>query len=148
MNQKLTKILFLFIVFLIFGCSSDDDNNSNQTFLQLNNGSVWVLNGDGYWRLNNNLNNPISYYEIDDTEACYNILNTYIEEVESIEVIENSSSSLVIELQDSGDIGTFNLSVIDNGETLKVVILGNIYTPETLFLPKTNINVNSLLICN
>jgi hypothetical protein len=73
------KLIILLFIQLLFACSSDDDSQEYQTFLEKHNGIVWETSPDSnvtYIQRFMFTNNPkaiLSYFEEDGSENCTTI---------------------------------------------------------------------------
>ena len=102
----LTRQLFSFIILfslilLSNGCDDDGgDNNSCSTFLECQDDTVWEGQIDLflYFKINNNLNNPVEIYLQEDD--CY--YHSPINET-TFEIMENSKNTLKIKIMDDSD---------------------------------------------
>ena len=127
-------------------CSSDDGNTSN-TFLEIYDGTKWILSDDEtlYVRLNSDLNKLIEEWEFDESHNCYKYDDSF--EDWPYEIIENSKDKFVIKYSNEGNSKTLTLTV--QGEVLKAVVnhSGEENGIDTYYFDRTSINVDDLEIC-
>ena len=119
------KKILLLSVLLIFACSSDDSNDSNQTFLEKYNGILWEPTSEigwGEFGLIYFLNQDCFLYNYNACE-CYPL--------ENLTIITNQNNelryTLTIELQETQDgpvtevITTYQISVSEDESVMQVV---------------------------
>ena len=143
MKTKILKQKFLYFFILLSltvsfnGCSDDDEP---QTFLEKYDGTKWTFNGEGmYIRIIDNTNIILEEWYLDGDCYEYDTFNDGI-----IEIIENSTNKLVIQVTDDGEIETLTFTI--EGDVLTVVIT-DVDGFETVSLIKTSVNVDEFEIC-
>ena len=119
------KLILLLFIPLVFACSSDDeDNNSNETFLEKYDGVVWEINEDTtvYLRFNNDTLNWLTSYEFNEVNEyeCFNLIsdNPSVNFLILINSGDNFSYSAQYPDEDAGDV---YITVSDNGNILEIV---------------------------
>lgn len=147
-NTLLHIILILLTSISLISCSNDDD--TSDTFLKRFDNTEWDFFGDGeeYIKFQNDLRNPIVEWE--NGGNCYTYFNWSTLKV--LELIENSSDTLIVKWGAPGDIayGTYTFSI--EGESIKVSRTGYAdgnYGSGSVILVKISNNViDGLTICN
>jgi len=147
MKTKILKRNLLFISIILSlvvsfnGCSDDDDDIIQQTWLEKYDGTKWE-DGDGlYWRIIDNTNiileswyhdGPCYYHSISDGNVNF-------------EIIENSTNKLVFRVVEDDNTQTITFRV--NGDTLTVLLEYN-GRSETISFKKTAVNVDDFTLCD
>ena len=118
MKTKILKhnlIFFSIILSLIVsfnGCSDDEDDIIQQTWLEKYDGTKWE-DGDGlYWRIIDNTNTILESWYHDGPCYWYSIPNGNV----NLEIIENSTSKLVLHVIEDG-----NTLSLEDGAILKIL---------------------------
>ena len=119
------KLILLLFIPIVFACSSDDeDNNSNETFLEKYNGVVWEINEDTtvYIRFNNDTLNWLTSYEFNEVDGyeCGNLIsgNPSV----NFSILINSGDNFTYSNQYPGeDAEDVYITVSDNGNILEIV---------------------------
>jgi len=149
----LTRQLFSFIILfslilLSNGCDDDGgDNNSCSTFLECQDDTVWEGQIDLflYFKINNNLNNPVEIYLQEDD--CY--YHSPINET-TFEIMENSKNTLKIKIMDDSDDSFETITFSISNEVLSV---REVYTEngiediDTGTFTKSTKNLSSVTLC-
>lgn len=151
-RKLLTFIILLGLIFSISNCNSDDDiPPTSNTFLELYDGTTWVISDDDenltYIRLISNENSFAEAWEYWDVEDCYEHDNSVLEG--SIEIIENSKDRFIVKVVIEGYTETVTISM--QGESLKVVVnwADNGESGENIsYLDRTLVDVDALKICD
>ena len=126
------KLLFLFTTLLLISCSSDENEESTQTFLEKYDGVGFLYamtqqdldtvnyggsvgDENGYF-FSNTVGNEVIYVEEDDgVWYCdVDIAGGGIDDNGTVEIIENSATLVVKITQDDGYSWTITFSVSDN----------------------------------
>lgn len=120
--MKKTILLSLLIISMIsIGCSSDEDNNPTQTFLEKYDGVVWLQDSttsvDDYALLIQLLNSSKSFI---DNEMPYGIDGeSYCDTETMSNITVNEEDTLVV----SFGTETYTLTVTNSGEDLKMEVI-------------------------
>jgi hypothetical protein len=128
------KLIFLFLTVLIFGCSSDEESVSEQTFFEKYSGVVWQedTTNSYLFRFQNILNEnvlTVNTYFVEEEEVNCQSATRLISEF--FNVSENSAS-----LNELG--GTTIITATNNGNNLTIVYSDDPEYPEYYF--RTNLN--------
>ena len=148
-NNFFYLFVLLGLIISLNGCSSDDE--TTKTFLEKYDGTSWLVpisEETVYIRINDDLIKFIEEWEYYESNDCYEYEDHFFEEG-TFEVIENSENKLIVEYNYEGDTETLTLTV--QGDTLKVVVdysFDGETGQEILFLTKSSINVDDLVICS
>ena len=135
------KLILLLFIPLVFTCSSEEDNNSNETFLERYDGIIWedIGNEDwGFHRFNNDLSNWYTIYDPSTTADV--VCNNIGDQINSYDLLnpENPYGFYIVLMINSEDIFQYNnyyidengvpelssryiFTVTDNGNTLDFV---------------------------
>ena len=138
--------LYLFVliglVVSFSNCTSDDDADiQSKTWLEIYDGTKWE-DGDGlYWRIIDNTNTILESWYHDGPCYWYSIPNGNV----NLEIIENSTSKLVLHVIEDGNTETVILRV--NGDTLTVLFEYN-GESDTLSFKKTTVDVDDFTLCD
>lgn len=139
------KILYIFVLISLaisFNGCTDDNDVPIQTLLEKYDGTKWVNTDEisFYLRLNDNTNKLVETWIL--FGDCY--FYSYDLESDSVEIIENSNSKLIIRYTDDGDITTITITIQE--DVLKVFVQDDGET-ETILFDKTSVNVDAFDIC-
>ena len=147
MKTKILKhnLLFFSIILSLIvsfnGCSDDEDDIIQQTWLEKYDGTRWE-DGDGlYWRIIDNTNTILESWYHDG--PCY--WHSIPEGNENFEIIENSTNKLVFRVVEDDNTQTITFRV--NGDTLTVLLEYN-GRSETISFKKTAVNVDDFTLCD
>ena len=115
------NLFFLFLCLILFNCSSNDDDNTNdnpsRTFLENYAGTGWLQDNNFFLRFINNLSAPIETWSVSTDCYSYELLNLA---EDNIEITENSENRLILKYGPSdGYSGTFTLTVSGNNMELE-----------------------------
>jgi len=147
MKTKILKhnLLFFSIILSLIvsfnGCSDDEDDIIQQTWLEKYDGTKWE-DGDGlYWRIIDNTNTIIESWYHDGPCYAYYISDGNV----IFEIIENSTNKLVFHVIEDGNTQTVTLRV--NGDTLTVLFEYNDKS-DSISFKKTTVDVDDFTLCD
>lgn len=151
LNFNAMLIMALFVLSL--GSCSDDDDESDKSFLEVHGGTVWKLGEpeDGlsvYAKINSTASNPFEIWVYDTGGACYQYQS--ITDEGSPEVVQNRENK--VEIRIGGTTGEYAiLTMTISGDILRVELNsydeGSLIEEEKFILERTNENVDSLVKC-
>jgi hypothetical protein len=148
------KLIYILVLSLfVFNCSKDDDENTNTTFLEKYENTVWYSSENdapSYIRFINNENNPLEYWI--DLDDCYNYyLDTFYE---GDTISKNSNDTLEFTyLESDGGVeykDIITLTVSGNSIEVKFKYYENneLYESGTQNFTKSSIDVDSFNLCD
>lgn len=165
-SQRLFGILtFIILMATLSGCCCDeDDNNNTKTYLELYEGTTWVIDDTGgvpdleslpdYFRMLNNEDKILEGWKAtryDNEYDCYIYLDGINVEGGNMTVTENSENKLIIKITyGSTETETFTCTVQNDILTIVYLYEEDGQSPETntITYNKTDVDVDSLTICS
>lgn len=141
--------VILLFCFLLTTTSCDSDDEPSPTFLETHAGTVWEGQTDFliYVEINNNLNNPLDLYMLD--EDCY--IYAPLDEDE-FEILENSQHTFQFKIIDHSD-NSYEITTLSYSNNKISVI--SVYKEEgyedeidTAVFTKSTKDIASLTICS
>ena len=160
-NYSIRKLLSLFILFsIINSCSKDDSDTACTTFLECQEGAVWIDNGSytdeiAYIRFVNNENSVLEVFNkfLPQKRDCFN--NYYISQTwGEINIVENTVNKIeFVILPPEWELNTVEFTFIESDENLNLTFCiydeeGNLLEATESVLIKSTVNVDELPLCD
>lgn len=148
--KRLMRFIVLILAVFTFSISCSDRGDEFQTFLEMYDGTEWLLSNDNidktiYIRLNNYKSKLVEEWDYNSEFDCYGYCCN-IFDAGNFEFEENSMEKLVV-IYDEG-VGPFeSMTFTIQGHTLKVVITFFEWENETVYFNKASVSVDDLEIC-
>lgn len=153
--------LLLGVCFLFVYCSDDDNEEINvvgcETFLECQDATVWkqiqIVDNEmftSYFKLNDNIDNPLEIYSYDDKDGCYYYMD--MTQADGLfEIMENSKNKLSVRITgDANDKTEWDMT-IESGR-LKIDIRNYennvMYESIQVTLERSSIDTDKLALCD
>lgn len=148
------RLVFLLLALTSVSCSDDDDDKKiDETLLETLDKTKWVFDGIGfpaiYLRFNDSNTNFLELWAAIAEDECYIYGNS--SDDDTLTIIENSKSKLVIKATESSDYySIMTVTIINDKLNLKqdYYVEGSLDDTDVLVFNKTSTNLNDLDICD